>query len=423
MLTLLRGSEKRTATMPGKEFDRILEAFEEPLQQKVIRGGFVGIKNYKPEIVKLWLHYTSSSPAYASLKAAARAEDEFHTLLDFLGIVAPKAHGRIEENCGMTKAKNLAPPERKNEDSMSSSRIALPDGTIIVLDAVWDGMGGHDDGSLASGIAKEIFEISSLAGWIKEPEDVRKLMILTDLAIIFEQISRAYKPEDPNLHDPLVIGNLRQQNSMGTTAVLCFQRGTELYVVNCGDSDFRLFASDVDYRHVVHDGSYDVRVQLQEDKELRALEDELRKNGRDPDKMDIYSRVALKEKARHLAEKKLSKDTEPPVSNVISAGLGGLAKYIHINGTTQWSKPVKVNGSAVKMLASDGVSDIVCHHESETLIMQSNGDLDLALKRIMALADHRSVDGAIFRLTCGCPDRQGKDDDKSLKLRFARAAS
>ncbi len=146
-----------------------------------------------------------------------RASMEFETVLDLLGIAREAHSASIDMARGICiGSMNLEGDHASNDDSKSSLEIRVG-GRHISLDSVFDGVSGHHGGSVASSIAKQALEVSALAGWIRCPEDVRRALVLADIAINMEK-------KRTGLHD------------MGTTATISYFEGNRFYSVNCGDS-------------------------------------------------------------------------------------------------------------------------------------------------------------------------------------------
>ncbi|MFZ5500893.1 MAG: PP2C family protein-serine/threonine phosphatase, partial [Candidatus Micrarchaeota archaeon] len=175
----------------------------------------------------------------SSLRRAAYREAEFKTLSRFLGAPDTMPQTQIVKGMWGSRAKDKRDGSRPvNEDSCSSVEVVMEEGDVIRLDMVADGMGGHKrgdesshetNGQAASRIAKEVFEICALAGWIMTPEDARLIVMMADLAIVKEQIGRK------TLDDPSV------ENDMGCTMSIILQRNDSLWGVHAGDSDWKVF--------------------------------------------------------------------------------------------------------------------------------------------------------------------------------------
>jgi serine/threonine protein phosphatase PrpC len=420
LLTMLRGlMGARSITISDAEFGSLRSSLEEMTPHMTVDGEFIGYRVYAPQIFALWL-LNSRFMRFPSLKTAARVEEEFHTIAGFAGLSLPKAEGRIDYSFGSSVPKTRENgADAANDDAFSSAIVSLSDGRTVRFDAVWDGMGGYEGGAVASGIAKEIFEISAVAGWLKHPEDMRRISMMADFAIVFAQIGSNLDPADKRLHDPRTFGHHRKNNQMGTTAVISMQSGEDLYVFNCGDSDFRLFIDGKNaYRHVYHDSSYEFRLKSKEPQARKLVTEELERTGADLSVLDRGRREKLDRKVLYFSEKLLLNDPDMPISSTISSALGGLSNYMQINGTTFDYEPLKVKGSSILKLSSDGESDTVCPHEENSIIYSSGGDMKVARKKMLDLACSRSAEGDPIKLPCGC-SRLRKNDDKTLILRKA----
>jgi hypothetical protein len=153
--------------------------------------------------------------------ASARACAEYRTLLDFLDIKHDDSSAKLFPDRGFVKAsKNTEGNHSTNDDTCASLEI-MHGAKIMRLDAVFDGISGHNGGYIASGIAKETFEISAMAGWIASPEDARLVLIVADMVVNMEKERYSHK-------------------RMGTTASIAFKDGLNLYAVTCGDSPLKV---------------------------------------------------------------------------------------------------------------------------------------------------------------------------------------
>ncbi|MEW6721795.1 MAG: protein phosphatase 2C domain-containing protein [Candidatus Micrarchaeota archaeon] len=402
----------RNTTVSEAEYGRLRKAFEEMAPQEKSRGEYTGRRIYNPYVFSLWL-ISNKLQKYNSLRNAAMAEEEFHTMAEFLGAGYEKAIGTLDYRFGMTRMKKREP---HNDDNYSGALIRFPDGGALRADAVWDGMGGHEHGAVASGIAKEVFEISALAGWMREPEDLRKVALMSDLAIVFAQIASAYDASDPSLRDPRLLGKRVRKNEMGTTARMTLQAGNDIYELNIGDSDFRIFFNGGrEYRPVHHDMSYEFRLTEKRQEAERQVRDELSRSGTS---IAAIGAGAFERRVQATAERLLSRDSGPPGGSVIWSAMGGLSHYVQINGTSYFTEAASLARGAVVELATDGISDTTCPHEHEREILGARGDLSAARMRIMELSSSRDSGDRSYSLSCGCR-RTGKDDDRTLVLRRA----
>ncbi len=415
-------------------------------------------KVYYPEIVsvaKAAAHQDASS-----LRGCARSEMEFNTLLDFMGLRIPRANGTLDYSRGSTMAKRSNGTVKPNDDSFSSADISNPDGSAIRLDMVADGMGGHTQGSnggktngqVASGIAKEVFEIAAVAGWIQEPEDVRKLILVADLAIVMEQmrkkayglalaeVSQRWKdsgvdignmhPEWVGEFNTQVESSLRQhiaaidavqENNMGTTMTVAFQKGKKLWFIHCGDSDGKLLRDgSVIFSTVGHSAEYQLRLEFAA-KSRENVADSYRQKGIDVEQLDEEGRQRFEREASEAYEVQISalSDFFKNNANVVSSVLGVFPKYVHINNADEGALPIQTRSSDIIEVSSDGKSVPVCDHETPIVIFaECQGDLEEARKRLVDIAGDRRGKGP-HQTLCECREREGKVDDITLILRYA----
>ncbi|MBU0532543.1 protein phosphatase 2C domain-containing protein [Candidatus Micrarchaeota archaeon] len=335
--------------------------------------------HYRPEVVQVYETFSQQLSHY-SLYVAARRQAELHTMLEFLGVAVEKADVTFDyKNCTLYPQIIEKNGERKFkepcEDCMSSMVITLDDGKKIMIDAVFDGAGGHKAGERASAIAKDVLEIAALAGWLKTPEDVRKAVVIADLTILVEQLAE----RDPT--------SLRRTNNMGSTAVIAFQCGEEFYAIHCGDSECRVLREN---RIIFKTSSH-------------SLAYEIIRTGKDPESEDYRGLLRSNR-------------------NVIISALGSSAPHIDINndGLVGEVRPIKLEPIDVVALDSDGINDPICaDHEYSYFISESNGNLTQARIQITEMASVRSNANKEYPTNCQCGSRPGKSDDKSLILRYA----
>jgi hypothetical protein len=311
------------------------------------------------------------------------------------------------------------------EDNFSSAVISLPDGKTIRLDAVFDGMGGHGGGRRASEIAKEVFEVAAVAGWIRTPEDVRAVIITMDVAIVMDQVE-SKKSLDQPYHT-----NAMQTNSMGTTATIAYQKGDEFYGIHCGDSDWKIHRGDqVVAEGVGHSGIYTtffkevLREYEQKGLTLRTLNA--------AQATEFYAEVIRR-----------ANEVSFP-ANYIGSALGHGASPIHINNVVFGFEPVRLQKGDIVRVNSDGVGVPICDHEVSYVLGMYHGDLEMTRDALIAMAEERRIDnrkGPIMRdaqglvirdedgnpqheaitefdTLCSCKRRKSKiDDDKTIMLR------
>lgn len=312
-----------------------------------------------------------------SLLGAAQKQAEFHVLLDFLGIPVERASGKIDYTNTETRAKRKNGDYSTNDDSVSSAVVKLADGSKITLDAVFDGMGGHASGYAASEMAKDVFEMAAVAGWITSPEDVRRVFMIAHLAITMEQIRRLKRLRESEQFPENKKGYWLQENDMGTTGVVSFQCGREFYGIHCGDSDCMVIRDGkVVFQSVGH-----------------TLVNELRAAGQ---------------------------EAGPNIGHIVTSALGAVIRKMHINNNMDDPQPFLVEGNDIILTASDGITVPVCEHEFQIKIDEHGGKLAMARREIIELAESRAGVGPHPTL-CECGERRGKtDDDKSLVIRYAK---
>ncbi|MFH0884719.1 MAG: protein phosphatase 2C domain-containing protein [Candidatus Micrarchaeota archaeon] len=412
---------------------------------------------YYPEILTIAKSAAMEGPSL--VRKAARDEAEYNILLDFMGVQIEAARGTLVRSHGMTQAKRSNGVEKPNEDSWSSAIVTLHDGTDIALDMVADGMGGHNKGSnggmtngqTASALAREIFEISAVAGWIREPEDVRKMILIADQTIVADQIKKkamkiahaavTKRWEDsgvdvtnmhpdwlPEYHSQVMAETLEalsnidpvQTNDMGTTMTVAFQRKNELWFIHCGDSDGKLIRDGrVIFKTTGHSAEYDIRLEAKASSRAE-VEAEYRGQGIDPAKLDKAGLEALESRADAIYQEKteMMKEFFKNNANVVSSVLGVKPYYVHINNADHDYQPLEVEDSDIIEVSSDGKSVPVCDHETPLIAFgKCMGDLDEARSMLVAIAANRAGKGP-HKTLCECKEREGKVDDITLIMRY-----
>ena len=122
-------------------------------------------KRYYPQLLRLAEH--GESMKLRSLYFAAQRQSDFNTLAEFLGCSIPEPRTVIHTNNGMTVPKVKEGKYAKtNDDCFSSATVRTLAGELK-FHGVFDGMGGHASGDVASNIARTVFEIYAVAGWLR----------------------------------------------------------------------------------------------------------------------------------------------------------------------------------------------------------------------------------------------------------------
>ncbi len=399
---------------------------------------------YSSEIVNLASMGSAVHPS--SLLIAARREADFTTLIEFAGLKAERVQGRIDLSSGISK------PKRKNggylhtnDDSFSSAVVEMPDGRSLVADLVCDGMGGMDkgaqgpipNGQIASGISKDIFEISAAAGWIRSPEDARKVVAMADLAVTMEQIYRKRSSLDQEAASKGeavdAAAAFKQRNLMGTTMVIGLQDGRRFWGIHCGDSPWKVLrGQDAQAEADEHSLEYHIRLTT------GVGIDEFYRTQLGPVvASDVRQQwLSSKEHAEGLArsdpayvasfERQVSETLEKAVSDkvyransIVAAGLAQNMQYLHINNRESGYAPIFLEDGDIIALASDGITVPICNHEFRMILDSADGDFAKARGLILGLAEARINRGPHPTL-CACGSREGKsDDDKTIIMRPA----
>jgi serine/threonine protein phosphatase PrpC len=327
-------------------------------------------KRYYPQILRLARH--GDSVKLRSLYFAAQRQSEFNTLAEFLGCPISEPNVSVHTSNGMSVPKIRKGKYHKTNDDCFSSAVVRTMAGEIRLHGVFDGMGGHASGDVASNIARTVFEIYAVAGWMRSPEDARKALILADIVIATEAVSRKTRNDDYQ----------EQQCNMGTTAVITMQKGRELFVVHCGDSPAK----------VLRDG------QTAHDTDEHNYAFELRAQG-------------------------VQFDPAMIPNNIVVAALGASTKYISINnGINSKHAPFILQDGDILMLASDGITDVIDDSEIHYIIDAYGGDLDEVRRQLIALAEARDGVGPFKSIVPGSTlEITGKgSDDKTIIMERIR---
>ncbi len=308
-------------------------------------------RQYYPEILELVKEFDLS---YSSYRESARRFREFSVLSEFLTGTPVRSTPKLTIEKGMTRKKDGK--DKVNEDSYTS--IVLADQTR--LNAIFDGMGGHGNGDLASQLAKRMFEVAAFAGWIKNPDDVVRTLITIDLALVHEQISMKKRR-----------GGV-VESSMGTTVAVTLCRGNEFFGVHVGDSPYKIIRD----RKVIMEAT------------PHNIAYEAKRRGQTID-FDISS-----------------------MSHFISSALGAESNYIDVNNGTLG--PVLLSEGDIVMLSSDGVTDVVPDSEMLEVLRMTNNDLKQTASKLINLAVPRTDPGQEYSTMSGESVRGKGSDDKTL---------
>lgn len=341
-------------------------------------------KEYYPQLLRLFK--IAGDPK--NLRETVSKNEKFNILLEFLGgpklavqaefvkvagLTAPKFQTRQVDDNGRKSLRVTDNYCETNDDCFTGVQITLPNGQVIHMNGVFDGMGGHDtmkglvpgymsNGQVASNVARETVELCASAGWIQTPEEARRAIVIADLAVVFEQIA---KKKDPD--------STYQENDMGTTATITLRIGNQFYGIHAGDSEYKVIRDgEVVFQCPIHNMGYMMKSLGQES------------NGKFP-------------------------------TNVIVSALGTLSSFIDING-------FKLQNGDKIFVSSDGISDLMLDAEIVSILGQYP-NLDDAGHAMLRLAESRKQKG---RYTSSIPpdpsngsaseEIKGHNDDKTVVL-------
>jgi serine/threonine protein phosphatase PrpC len=363
-----------------------------------------------------------------SLRETARREAGFNAMLDAFGVPHKSLEAWKHDGLALSVAKKDAKgQELPNEDSHSSYNVRLSDGRVISLTAVFDGMGGENkgqkgdktNGERASALAREVFEMCALAGWMETPEDVRRMLVMADIAIVMEQMKPDPEGTTEDERPPDA-----QRNTMGTTASITLQIGDEFYCIACGDSECKVFREaetapeggaepgiEMVFRSIPHDQEFGLMMAAR-----HSLELVWKNAGLDMANLDDFNKDEFERQVEAKVGELKTIYSKMLRKNAVTSVLG-MPEYIHINNAETGWKPFKLQRRDIIMNSSDGVTKPVCDHEIPIVIEAAGGDLKLVKAQLVKLAEAR-VGEKPHATLCKCKARIGpkQDDDKTLAL-------
>jgi len=389
--SMLRKIKHQNLTLwNGSDFMKIKEMFDQSCYEDH------QCHFYQPLIYSAWLLNQDLDMRPENMLNDARRESEFHTMMVFLGATPWKSVGTLVSG-GVSSEPALyrAADNSVNEDNSSSANIFHPDKTMTSMDAVFDGVGGYVSGEIASGMARDIFDIYALAGWFNGPEDMRRMLISADLAIMMRQLSTSNDISKAS-YAPGMKMIRTSQSSMGTTAVLSMQKGSEVYFANAGDSAGKVVAPAEDGRSsriifatIPHSRHVGLSLIGTRDQKLAEL-----LSGND------LSKITTREYLSNLAEAERMAEAEAVqlnnmglITNVVSSYLGGSANFIQINNSTRSFSPIVLppGGRAMLIMGTDGLWDVTCDEDIMREVHASDYDPDAARLGLVKIARSRSI--------------------------------
>ncbi len=387
LLVALSGKNGLQTELTAGELDKVRRDLTKHVS---INGSY-----YQPTILALFNF--NDRLGVESLLPAARRQAMFNTILDAFSVERTDVRFGFDDDSFISSAASDGSP---NEDSCSSVHLNLGNGGTIIMDAVFDGVGGGDKGTVesmtnaqrASAIAKSVFEISAAAGWISTPEDVRRTLVMADLAILSEQL-RSKESVD-----------ISRENDMATTASVTFMRGNEFYGIHAGDSVWKVMRGG---KVIMENRPHDVMFQLLCTARSMVV-DEWKNADRGTDNLAARELEEFElAVAKKLAD--LKRCTGALIMDAVVSTLGD-ATHIQINNVDKDPVPIILEKNDLVLNASDGLHKRVCDHEVDMIFRGASMDTALASGQLLALAE-----GRMPRL-CRC-EVSGEEDDKTFVLR------
>jgi hypothetical protein len=117
--------------------------------------------------------------------------------------------------------------------------------------------------------------------------------------------------------------------------------------------------------------------------------------------------------------------------NIVTSVLGSSLEYLQINSMSNslsvsdvnCAFPFMLKANDIIAMNSDGLEPVCAEHEYPLLVYEANGDLGKARDSAITLAESRPAN-VLYHVRCAefgyeCEPREGKNDDKSLILRYA----
>jgi serine/threonine protein phosphatase PrpC len=214
----------------------------------------------------------------------------------------------------------------------------------------------------------------------------------------------------------------RQMNNMGTTMTIALQHGRQLWFIHCGDSDGKLIRNrDVIFNTRGHSMEYQMRLEATETARQEHKET-YRRHGRNFDLLSAEDLIQFEAEVKGIVDGRFEilRDYFEAHKNVVSSVLGMFPTHVHINNAVSGAKPLEVEEGDIVWVSSDGITVPVCDHEIPMVILDDcGGDLKQAREIFITMAEARHSDGE-NPVKCQCGTRCGKDDDKTVTLRYAR---
>ena len=299
----------------------------------------------------------------------AQLANEYQTMLDFAGLLSSKMS--FSTDSGAASVSSIGQDHARDgdvcQDSMVSVKITRNGSDPIYIDAVFDGMGGHSGGRVASTIASSTLGLCAAIGLITNPEEARRALVLSDFAIFMKTVVN------------------RRLSGMGTTAAASFVRGREFYGLHTGDASYTVYLDEnILFKSIEHSPLVGLAIASYK--------------GANP-----WESLSFAEKYAYLTSEDAINAIKPylggPLGVDPGSALGTSTAKIEINNS--YPGPVILPTNARVLVQSDGTGDIVSDAEEGQMISQSDSLL-AALRDIHSLAMNRS---------------DQKEDDKSMLLR------
>ncbi|MFH0737809.1 MAG: hypothetical protein V1827_04475 [Candidatus Micrarchaeota archaeon] len=373
------------------------EMFQQMLYGQAVRGEDGG-KSFPRSIKEL---FSQGSMDARSLLEAAHQEGEFRILAGALGVGYPSARAKTIYNDWDSASHG------SDDGAFSSVEVSFEEGRTLRLDLVADGMSqaNLEGGYGAAAIARDVFEICAIAGWITGPEDARLALMIADMAIINKQMKRG--------------NGLSLRADASCTAAIGVQDGGIFYGVHAGDCAWAILRGGEEaHSSQAHSGAWGHRRRLYETalNEARQIWLEASFDPYDlPDSVGPEFERDVRDHADRLFESDLKGGAVP---TEVESALGGSLKEVHINNAERGYLPIMLQEGDIIVLYSGGLADAV-RDRSQIAVDACQGSLKAAQQVILESAADGEKNGT-YTIMMRHPSGKAKPGASKPKKKAAR---
>ncbi len=347
--------DKAWANIEEKQLKELNSAISVPIDQRR--------KEYREVITKLYQYANEHEITdIDEIRELARNKAEFELLLEFLGRPAANMHGVLRTDNTATKPK---PGRTKNQDNLTSARISQD----RQFGAVYDGAGGHKDGAKASMIAKEIMDIAVVSGWITDAESIRKILILSHMVILLNEIND--RPQQQS-----------RKGGMMTTAAIAICKEDKVTTIHTGDS--RVFVIDPIGRKVTYLTKEHTLGQDMLNLARSDVVDEWKRSGKQIN-VTTQNEFDMEIKARANRMRINMYGLQP--AELISSSLGVDLEHLDINDSEKGGLSATVEPGHIVVVASDGITKTLQNADYLQAVDDSGSDMNALAKKLVEMAE------------------------------------